>query len=149
VLVVVGVVVLALVAGAVVVGVALTRGAQTAGTGGGGAGSGGSSAPPATATKPSDAVKACLEAIASGNAETAIALSDTAPTDATFLTDEVLQASNKLPPITEIGVPEVVDEYAYRVAASFKLGKQQVDETSASPRPATPASSARALTTST
>jgi hypothetical protein len=125
---VVGVVVLALVAGAIVVGVALTRGSQTAGTGGGGGGTGGSSAPPATASKPSDAVKAYLEAIASGNAEAAIALSDTAPTDATFLTDEVLQASNKLAPITEIEVPEVDDEYAYRVAASFKLGKQQVDE---------------------
>ena len=129
VLVVVGAVVLVLIVGAIVAGIALTRRAQTAGTdpGGGSNVPGQSSAPP-VADKPSDAVKAYLEALAAGDADAALALGDTAPSDSTFLTSEVLAASKKLAPITGINVPEVDDEYAYRVAASFKLGDQAVDE---------------------
>ncbi len=39
----------------------------------------------------------------------------------------MLAASNKTAPITAINVPEVDDEYAYRVAASFSMGKQAVN----------------------
>lgn len=131
-LIIIGAVVLALIALAITAGVLLlNRGTPSAGTdpntNPGGQGPGGSSAPP-LAVKPSDAVKAYLEALAAGQAETALSLGDSAPADTTFLTDAVLAESNKLAPITEINVPEVNDEYAYEVDASFKLGKQAVTE---------------------
>ena len=64
-----------------------------------------------------------------GNAEAALALGDTAPADTTFLTKRGPRGvGNELAPITDINVPEVDDEYAYQVAASFKLGKQAVNE---------------------
>ena len=128
VLIIVGIVVLALIAGGIAVGVVLSRSAQTAGPGTGNSGGPGASSAPPVATKPSDAVKSYLEALAAGNAEAALALGDTVPSDTTFLTNEVLAASNKLAPITDINVPEVADEYAYQVAASYKLGKQSIDE---------------------
>ena len=130
VLIIVGIVVLALIAGGITTAVVLSRSAQTAGPdpGTGSSGGPGASSAPPIATKPSDAVKAYLEALAAGNAEAALALGDSAPSDTTFLTNEVLAASNKLAPITDINVPEVNDEFAYQVAASYKLGKQAVDE---------------------
>jgi hypothetical protein len=79
-------------------------------------------------TKPSDAVQAYLDALAAGQADTALALADTAPADKTFLTNEVLAASNKIAPLTEINVPEVTDEFAYQVAATYKIGDQAVSE---------------------
>ena len=111
----------------------LNRGAPTAGTGPNTGpstaptgGPGGSSAP--LAVKPSDAVKSYLEALAAGQAATALSLGDEAPADTSLLTDAVLAQSNKLAPLTDINVPDVNDEYAYQVAASFKLGKQAVNE---------------------
>ena len=80
------------------------------------------------AVKPSDAVKSYLEALAAGQAATALSLGDDAPADTSLLTDAVLAQSNKLAPLTDINVPDVNDEYAYQVAASFKLGKQAVNE---------------------
>ena len=82
-LIIIGAVVLALLALAITGGVLLlNRGAPTAGTdpntGGSAAptgGPGGSTAPP-LAVKPSDAVKSYLEALAAGQAETALALGD-------------------------------------------------------------------------
>jgi hypothetical protein len=88
---------------------------------------GSSSAPPA-ASKASDAVKSYLEALAAGQAQTALALSDDQPADKTFLTDAVLADSNSRAPITDINVPDVPDEYAYSVDASYKLGKEAVSD---------------------
>jgi hypothetical protein len=85
------------------------------------------SAPP-MASKPSDAVKAYLEALAAGKAETALALGDEQPADKTFLTDAVLADSNSRGAITDINVPEVTDEYAYSVDASYKIGGQAVSD---------------------
>ncbi len=129
---IIGAVVLALIALGITGGVLLlNRGAPTAGTdpnNPGRQGPGNSTAPAPLAVKPSDAVKTYLEALAAGQAETALSLGDTAPADTTLLTDAVLAESNKLAPITDINVPDVNDEYAYQVAASFKLGKQAVNE---------------------
>ncbi|MET0694743.1 MAG: hypothetical protein ABWY56_12495 [Propionibacteriaceae bacterium] len=85
-----------------------------------------SSAP--AATKPSDAVKAYLDALAAGQAATALSLGVDQPADKTFLTDAVLADSNKRAPITEINVPEVTDEYTYSVDASYKMGDQAVTD---------------------
>ncbi|HEX8343772.1 MAG TPA: hypothetical protein VF657_03360 [Actinoplanes sp.] len=85
-------------------------------------------AAPAAAGKPSDAVKLYLEALAAGKAETALALSDTQAADKTFLNDAVLADSNARAPITEINVPEVTDENAYSLDASYRLGDQPVNE---------------------
>jgi hypothetical protein len=80
------------------------------------------------ANKPSDAVKAYLEALAAGKADTALALGDTTAADKTFLTDAVLADSLSRAPITEINVPEVTDEYAYNVDASYKMGDEAVSD---------------------
>jgi len=85
------------------------------------------SAPPA-ATKPSDAVKTYLEALAAGKADAALAMGDEQAADKTFLTDAVLADSITRAPITDINVPEVTDEYAYSIDASYKLGDQPVAE---------------------
>ena len=132
-LIIIGAVVLAVLALAITGGVLLlNRGAQTAGTdpntGGSTAPPGGSTAPPPLAVKPSDAVKSYLEALAAGDAETALSFGETTPTDASLLTGAVLAQSNKLAPITDINVPDVNDEYAYKVDASYRLGKQEVNE---------------------
>ena len=122
---IIGAAALALVLIGTIVGIAVTRGnngpAATPG------GSGGTSAPPAEAALPSDAVRGFLEALAAGDAQTALGYAQTQPTDTTFLTNEVLAASAKLAPITGINVPEVNDEYAYSVDASYKLGSQAVN----------------------
>nr|MBA3528387.1 hypothetical protein [Propionibacteriaceae bacterium] len=86
-----------------------------------------SSAPPTTGS-PSDAVKAYLEALAAGQAATALALGDETPADKTFLTDAVLAESNRRAPITDINVPEVTDEYTYSVDASYKMGEEAVND---------------------
>ncbi len=80
------------------------------------------------AVKPSDAVKSYLGALAAGDAQTALSFGETIPTDASLLTGAVLAQSNKLAPITDINVPDVNDEYAYKVDASYRLGKQEVNE---------------------
>jgi len=81
---------------------------------------------PAAAAKPSDAVKGYLDALAAGDANTAIGFGSAEPADKTFLTDEVLKGSAAKNPITEINVPEVSDAYAYSVSASYTLGKTKV-----------------------
>ncbi len=82
---------------------------------------------PAT-SKPSDAVKAYLDALAAGQAEAALSLGVDQPADKTFLTDAVLADSNKRAPITAINVPEVTDEYTYSVDASYKMGDESVSD---------------------
>lgn len=99
-------------------------GSSSTSSGGGGS----QSEPPTTATKPSDAVRAYLQALAAGKAATALALGSEQPADKTFLTDAVLAASNKRAPITNINVPEVTSAYTYDVDASYKLGNQPVTD---------------------
>jgi hypothetical protein len=105
--------------------VALTgRGSEPTAGGGGG----GTSAPVPQATKASDAVKGYLDALAAGQAEAALAFGKDQPADKTFLTDAVLADSVKRAPITDINVPEVADENAYQVSATYKIGGQAVNE---------------------
>lgn len=122
---VIGVVVLALVVAGI--GIALiTRGGGDEPIASGGTG-GGTSSAPAQAAKASDAVQGYLQALADGDAQGALAYASTTPSDTTFLTNEVLAASTTLAPISGITVPEVDDEYAYSVDASYKLGSQAVN----------------------
>lgn len=89
----------------------------------------GSVPPPPKSGKASEAVTAYLQALAAGQAGTALSLAQEQPTDKTFLTDAVLAESLKRAPITDIKVTEPANEYDYRVAATYKLGSQQVNET--------------------
>ena len=82
---------------------------------------------PAPAAKPSDAVQGYLQALANGDAQTALSYASTQPADTTFLTNQVLAASNKLAPIANITVPAVDDEYAYSVDASYTRGGKKVN----------------------
>jgi hypothetical protein len=137
-LIIVGAVVLALILIGVIGGVLLlNRGSQTATTdpqtqgstqAPGQPSSAPTTEPPPLAVKPSDAVKGYLEALAAGQAERALSYGEKTPTDTTFLTDAVLAQSNQLAPITDINVPDVNNEYASQVEASFQLGKQAVNE---------------------
>jgi hypothetical protein len=88
----------------------------------------GTNAPVPETIKASDAVKGYLDALAAGQAEAALAFGSDQPADKTFLTDAVLADSLKRAPITEINVPEVTDEHAYQVSASYKMGGQSVNE---------------------
>ncbi|HEY5980514.1 MAG TPA: hypothetical protein VIT41_12850 [Microlunatus sp.] len=118
---IIGAVALSLVVAAIGIGVAVSRGGEDPVAGGT------TSAPPAEGKKASDAVQGYLEALAAGDAQAALAYASVAPTDTTFLTDEVLTVSHQTAPITAINVPEVDDDYAYRVAASFVMGKQAIN----------------------
>lgn len=94
---------------------------------GGGSGSS-SSAPPVSADTPSGAVKGYLQALAAGNATQALSFASNQPSDKTFLTDAVLQASNKIAPLTGINVPDVQGASSYAtVQASYKLGSQAIN----------------------
>ena len=94
----------------------------------GGGGTSKSSAPPVSADTPSGAVKGYLQALAAGNATQALSFASNQPSDKTFLTDAVLQASNKLAPLTGINVPEVQGASSYAtVQASYKLGSQAIN----------------------
>ena len=125
---IIGAVVLALVVAAIGIGVAVSRGGDDPVAGGGTGGGGTSSAPPAEAKKASDAVKGYLDALAAGQAEAALAFGKDQPADKTFITDAVLADSVKRAPITDINVPEVADENAYQVSATYKIGGQAVNE---------------------
>ncbi|GAA2097193.1 hypothetical protein GCM10009841_09360 [Microlunatus panaciterrae] len=120
---IVGAAVLALIVLGVAGGAILLSGGNKTDTGGTGTRT---SAPPAT--KASDAVKSYLEALAASNAQAALDLSEDQPADKTFLTNEVLQASNGRAPITAINVPEVADDNAYSVDATYKMGEESVTE---------------------
>lgn len=86
----------------------------------------GGSAP--AADKPSDAVRGYLEALAANDADRALGYLDEPPADTTFLTRPVLEASAKKAPISAVDVPEVTDEYAYQVPASYTFGNQPIQE---------------------
>lgn len=97
--------------GAIILGVVLTRGA-------GGAGG---------AKNASDAVQGYFDAIIANDATKALSYAKIEPTDKTFLTNEVLVASSKAAPITNVKVAQVTDKYAYQVPVSYTIGDQNVN----------------------
>jgi len=85
--------------------------------------------PPATggpAATPELVVQGYLEALAAGDATTALAFSSSKPADTTFLTDEVLATSLSLGPITDIQVTP--DPPGNLAKATYNIGEQQVSE---------------------
>ncbi|MCS5735324.1 hypothetical protein [Herbiconiux daphne] len=86
-----------------------------------GDGTGGASA------SPSDAVTDYLTALSEGDADAALALLSSAPSDDTLLTDEVLAASVALAPISEIEVlDETVGNGSGDVTVAYRLGDTPV-----------------------
>ncbi|MFT4219618.1 MAG: hypothetical protein QM611_03765 [Microbacterium sp.] len=117
----------ALVAIIVVVAVALTSllsgGGQPAANPGGGEGE-------PVATTPDAVVTGYLEALAASDAEQALSYVESPPADLTFLTDEVLQASNARAPITGISVTAPTNaEFSVEVQATYSIGDEQVSTT--------------------
>ena len=83
---------------------------------------------PQQALRPSDAVAAYLQALATGDATTALTYAaDPAPTGP-LLTNKVLTQSLKRAPLTDIDVPVVEDQNAKSVSARYKLDKSEVSE---------------------
>jgi len=81
---------------------------------------GGEGSPPAVVTT-------YLEALAASDAEAAIAQLADPPAESPLLTDEALQASNELAPLTDIVVEPVDDVSEYtRVTATYSLGGEPV-----------------------
>lgn len=109
---------------AVIAAVVGLGGGQDPVAGGGGGGTGGKT----EGGTQSEVVQQYLEAVAAGDAAGALALAETQPTAATFLTNEALAASAKNGAITDIQVAQSSSEYSSRVEASFKIGDQQVTE---------------------
>jgi hypothetical protein len=80
------------------------------------------------ASRPSDAVAAYLQALAAGDASSALShAADPAPTGP-LLTNEVLVASLERASITGIDVPVVEDQNAKSVSATYTLGNSAVSE---------------------
>lgn len=77
-----------------------------------------------SASESSAVVRAYLEALARGDAESALALGQALPADRTLMTSDVLARVNEAAPITDILVP---DTTAPTVSASFLLGSQRVN----------------------
>lgn len=71
------------------------------------------------------AVQGFLEALAAGDAATALKYADSTPADTSLLTNEVLAASNATAPITDIKVSKASSKYL-PVSASYMLGDDQV-----------------------
>jgi hypothetical protein len=90
-----------------------------------------SSAPPTSAPPPaalaSDAVAGYLDALAAGDAAAALSYSADPVKPGPFLTDKVLAESIKRAPLTAIAVPEVTDQQASSVSATYRLGKTEVN----------------------
>jgi len=83
---------------------------------------------PQNTPRPSDAVAAYLQALAAGDATSALSYAaDPAPTGP-MLTNEVLAESRKLTPLTEIQVPVIEDQNAKSVSATYTLGSSAVSE---------------------
>ena len=92
-----------------------------------------SSAPPATDRSPEGTVEAFFTALADSDAETALSLADTNGVSKTYITDEMLEASNALAPITDIVVspadPDTLSDYSADVPVSYMLGDTPVSVT--------------------
>jgi hypothetical protein len=82
------------------------------------------SAPPAALA--SDAVSGYLNALAAGDATTALSYSADPVQPGPFMTNKVLAESIKRAPLTAIEVPEVTDQQATTVSATYRLGKTEV-----------------------
>ena len=80
------------------------------------------------APKPSDLVTAYLKALGSGDSKAALSMAAVAPTDTTMLTDKVL-AKTTVGKLSDVSVPEVSDENATRVSASYSLNGKPVSTT--------------------
>lgn len=111
----------------VVVAFAVNLGGSHEGAGGGttGGGGGGGSSAPAAATA-SDAVSGFLQAVAKGDPATAVSYAASPGLDTTLMTPEVLAASAKLAPMTDIAVTPVTDPDATSVPVTYTLGKTPV-----------------------
>jgi hypothetical protein len=126
-LLVVGAAALAVLLMAVIAVVVATRDAPSA-QGGQGAGGQQTNSSQGGASRPSDAVAAYLQALAAGDATTALSYAaDPAPTGP-LLTNEVLAASLERAPLTGIDVPVVEDQNAKSVSATYSLGSSAVSE---------------------
>ena len=95
----------------------------------GGSTSPSSSAAPAAGARPSDAVLGYLTALASGDAQEALAYGQSRPIERSLLTDKALSTALKDTPLTAIEVPQVDGQNEAAVEASYKLGKRSVTET--------------------
>ena len=80
------------------------------------------------APRPSDAVAAYLQALADGDATTALSYAADPAPKGPLLTDKVLVRSVKRTPLTEIDVPVVEDQNANSVSATYTLGSSTVSE---------------------
>ena len=94
-------------------------------TSGGGPVPSATSAPPPAPALASDAVAGYLNAVAAGDADAALRRRAPVPAGK-FMTDQVLAASAKRAPITQISVPDVEDPAASTVSASYRVGKTPV-----------------------
>lgn len=109
----------------VVVAIAVNLGRNSEGAGGGTTGGGGASSAPASASA-SDAVNGYLQAVARGDAQAAVSYAaDPSAVKTTFMTPEILAASAKLAPLTNISV-QPSDPDATTVPVSYQLGSTQV-----------------------
>jgi hypothetical protein len=80
--------------------------------------------PPALA---SDAVSGYLNALAAGDADAALSYSAHPVQPGPLLTNKVLVQSIKRTPLTDIQVPQVTDEQAVYVSATYRLGRTWVN----------------------
>ncbi len=127
-LIIVGVAALAVILMAVLAVVVATGGGPAANPGGNTGTQGSQSGAPQNTPRPSDAVTAYLQALATGDAVAALSYAaDPAPTGR-LLTNEVLAESSKRAPLTEIHVPVVEDQSAKSVSATYTLGNSAVSE---------------------
>jgi hypothetical protein len=131
VLIIIGAVALAVILMAVIAVVVATRGLPGASPRGtatqaGQANSSQSGAP--LAKRPSDAVAAYLQALADGDATTALSYAADPAPKGPLLTDKVLARSLERTPLTDIDVPVVEDQNANSVSATYRLGSSSVSE---------------------
>jgi len=88
---------------------------------------GGKTATPTAPEVPQhEVVEGFLQALASGDAATAISYMEDAPSDATFVTNQVLAKSLDMAPLTNISVTPVTDPDETWVNATYNLGDKSV-----------------------
>jgi hypothetical protein len=132
-LIIIGAAALAVILFAVIAVVAATRDRPIAGSQAG-ASTAGQHANPSQSTapqntpRPSDAVAAYLQALAAGDATSALSYAADPAPSGPLLTNEVLAESRKLTPLTEIQVPVIEDQNAKSVSATYTLGSSTVSE---------------------
>ena len=107
---------------ALVVAFAIVPAFGRSGSGGGEAKSAGSA---------TELVQGYLKAVAASDADTALGYLEDEPENTDLLTDKMLEASNKIAPITGItvGKPKKADKYSSEVTAKYKIGQRSVSST--------------------